>query len=284
MESFARAANELGTTAAAVSQQIRTLEEWLGQRLFERKPRGVILTATGKTFGAEVSSALEKIAIAAESIRKRAPDKQVSISSLPSVVNHWLGERLPDFQRRHPDIQVSITYSAGATTAEEAGTDLLLCHGPQPSLSARLMLSGATRPAASPAYISEHGPFAEPRDLLSAQLLHDQSQQSWIRWFRAAGVEAAPQKGPIFADFNLLRSSLLAGLGIGLCPIALISKDVEEGRLILLFEQASDQAQGYWLLQRKQPSPEAGLMRDWLLEQALEHFRQTRDHSDGAIL
>ncbi|MDQ0457269.1 LysR substrate-binding domain-containing protein [Rhizobium paknamense] len=269
LESFARAAEELGTTSAAISQHVRALEDWLGQPLFARKARGVTLTKAGRAFGTEVSAGLGMIATAAERLRKPARSHHVSLSCLPSVVNHWLGERLPDFQKRHPDLQVSISYSADAQSAEQAGTDLLICHGRQPSPDAVLLISGETRPAASPEFIAAHGPFDQPRDLLTAPLLHDKSPASWSRWFRKVGVEASPQQGPMFADFNLLRSSLLAGLGVGLCPLALIRRDIEDGRLILLFDEGSDQDQGYWLVERSNPSPEAQLMRDWLVAEAM---------------
>ncbi len=268
LESFARAAEELGTTPAAVSQHVRALEDWLGEKLFARKARGVALTKEGRAFGAEVSAGLGLIATAAERLRKPGRNRHVSLSCLPSVVNHWLGERLPDFHRQHPGLHVSISYAPDAQSAEQAGTDLIICHGRQPAADAALIVSGETRPAASPDFISAHGPFERPGDLLTVPLLHDKSPASWGRWFAKLAIEAKPQEGPIFADFNLLRSSLLAGLGAGLCPLALIRRDVEEGRLVLLFDEGSDQDQGYWLVARQKPSAAARLMQGWLIAEA----------------
>ncbi|MBB4005922.1 LysR substrate-binding domain-containing protein [Allorhizobium taibaishanense] len=269
LESFARAADELGTTAAAVSQHVRALEDWLGQPLFERRPRGVTLNGDGRTFGAEVSSGLGLIATAAARLKAASKHETVTLACLPSVVTHWLGPRLPGFRQLYPEVQVTISYAAAqAVRAQDIQADLLLCHGVKPHPGARKILSGETQAAASPAFLALKGPFQHPADLLQADLLHDETVDGWRRWFETAGLRGTVKPGPIFADFTLLRSSLLAGLGVGLCPIALIEEDLAEGRLQLLFDHGSDLDRAYWLVERQLLSPAATLMRDWLIREA----------------
>lgn len=137
-------------SAAAISQHVRTLEQWLGEPLFERQARGVRLTAAGREFGATVSSSLRQVAASAEEIRGRKQRAVVRLASLPSVVAYFLTPRLPRFRALHPDIQVSISYS---TTGMSTPADLTILHGRRPTESAVALFSAATRPTCAPAYL-----------------------------------------------------------------------------------------------------------------------------------
>lgn len=267
-ESFRHAATELGMTAAAVSQHVRTLEDWFGVALFERSARGVRLTAEGRDFSRTVSTSLEAIASASEQLSAARQQRQVRLACLPSMVSHWLAPRLPAFRAAHPDIQVTISYSAGAITPAEAKADLLIQHGVRPSPEALAILSAATRPTAARAYVERSGPFPETSDLGRADLLHDEDKAAWRRWFAEGGIPAPTESGPLFADFNLLVSSVTSGLGVALCPTALIADELARGELQILFERASDTEKYYWLIEADRPTPEVVLMRDWLLSEA----------------
>ncbi|RYC17396.1 LysR substrate-binding domain-containing protein [Ciceribacter ferrooxidans] len=267
-ENFRQAATELGMTPAAVSQHVRSLEDWLGVRLFERSARGVRLTPAGREFGSAVTAGLAGIAAAAERLTAAARRRTVRLACLPSVVTHWLAPRLPRFRAAHPDIQVAISYAAGAKTASEAASDLLIQHGARPDAGAVPILSGATHPTCAPAYLHRKGPIRDPRDLLEADLLHDESPAAWWRWFAEGSLESPREAGPIFADFNLLLSSLTAGLGVALCPTALIADELSRGELEILFDRPTDMEKAYWLTEAASLSPEAVLMRDWLLAEA----------------
>lgn len=269
-ENFRQAATELGMTPAAVSQHVRSLEDWLGVRLFERSARGVQLTPAGREFGDAVSAGLAGIAAAAERLTAGARRRTVRLACLPSVVAHWLAPRLPRFRAAHPDIQVAISYAAGARTAAEAAADLLIQHGTRPDSGALPILSGATRPTCAPAYLHRRRTIRDPRALLEADLLHDESPDAWRRWFAEGGLESPRETGPIFADFNLLLSSLTAGLGVALCPTALIADALSRGELEILFDRPTDMEKAYWLTEAANLSPEAVLMRDWLLSEAVD--------------
>ncbi len=267
-ESFRHAAAELGMTAAAVSQHVRALEGWLGIALFERSARGVRLTPEGRDFSGTVSASLGAIAAAAEQLAAARRPRQVRLACLPSVVSHWLAPRLPAFRAAHPGIQVTIGYSAGAETPAEAKADLLIRHGARPSPEALPILSAATRPTAARSYVERKGPFPDAADLARADLLHDEDKAAWRRWFTEGGIVAPAESGPLFADFNLLVSSVTSGLGVALCPSALIANELARGELQILFERASDTEKYYWLLEADRPTQEAMLMRDWLLSES----------------
>ncbi|MCC8932240.1 LysR substrate-binding domain-containing protein [Rhizobium sp. 'Codium 1'] len=270
-ESFLQAATELGMTAAAVSQHVKALEDWLGLALFERRTRGVRLTADGRELGAACSEGLGHIARAAERLTARRSGLRVSLACKPSVVNHWLGPRLPRFRATHPEIQVSVVYPLGALTPDEAGTDLLIRHGTRPPGGAERILEAATRPTCSPAYLDQHGPIITPADLLKQHLLHDATEAAWHAWLAARGVAGPTPTGPLYADFNLLVSSVLSGLGIGLCPTALIADQLAAGTLKVLFDAPADEDKAYWLLSGADLPEPAAVLRDWLLAERSDH-------------
>ncbi|MCJ8238453.1 LysR substrate-binding domain-containing protein [Peteryoungia algae] len=270
-ESFLQAATELGMTAAAVSQHVKALEDWLGLALFERRTRGVRLTADGRELGAACSEGLGHIARAAERLTARRSGLRVSLACKPSVVNHWLGPRLPRFRATHPEIQVSVVYPLGALTPDEAGTDLLIRHGTRPPGRAERILEAATRPTCSPVYLDQHGPIITPADLLKQHLLHDATEAAWHAWLAARGVAGPTPTGPLYADFNLLVSSVLSGLGIGLCPTALIADQLAAGTLKVLFDEPADEDKAYWLLSGADLPEPAAVLRDWLLAESSDH-------------
>jgi LysR family glycine cleavage system transcriptional activator len=255
-------------TAAAVSQHVKALEEWLGLALFERRARGVRLTAEGRELGDACSEGLGHIARAVERLSARRSARRVSLACKPSVVNHWLGPRLPRFRAAHPEIQVSIVYPLGALTPDEAGTDLLVRHGRRPPGRVDQILPAATRPTCSPAYLQRRGSLTTPADLLNHDLLHDATEAAWQSWLSARGIEGPTPSGPLYADINLLVSSVLSGLGIGLCPTALIADHLTAGTLEVLFDEAADKDKAYWLLSGAELSEPASVLRGWLLEEA----------------
>lgn len=264
-QSFLHAAAELGMTAAAISQHVKSLEEWIGLALFERRPRGVRLTAQGRELGDACSEGLGHIAMTVERLTGRSGQKRVSLACQPSMVTHWLASRLPAFRAAHPDIQVAIVYPLGARTPEEAGADLLIRHGRQPDRPAQAILGAATRPTCSRGYLQRCGPIATPADLLRADLLHDETESAWTAWLASQGLRPPANAGPLFADFNLLVSSVLAGLGIGLCPTALVEKQIEDGELTVLFDHAIDEDKSYWLIAAQTLSEPGKLLAAFLL-------------------
>jgi DNA-binding transcriptional LysR family regulator len=277
--SFSLAAQELGMTAAAVSQHVRNLEAWLGVPLFERHARGVRLTPAGREFGITVSSGLQQIASGAARISQGRNRTVVRLASLPSVVAHFLTPRLPRFRALHPDIQVSISYSGRDHTTE---ADLSIMHGAVPGRKAVALFSAETRPTCALAYRTKSGPFDDVSDLLRAELLHDDSETAWRDWLAIAGMPLPQGAGPIFEDFNLLVTALKTGQGIGLCPTALLRDEIADGQLTILFDRAADADKYYWLVESGDMTESARILSDWLVAEARES--ETRgDYSAATI-
>ena len=264
-ESFTKAAAELNLTAAGVSQHVRSLEEWLGVKLFTRHVRGVTATAAGREFGAAVADGLGHIDIAARQLRFAGTNRPVSVACIASVATRWLIPRLEAFRREYPEIKINIVYALDMKTPEAAGVDLLIRHGPGPAANAIPLLTAETRPTCSAEYKNRHGPIDKPADLLDLDLLHDETTAAWIRWFALDNILRPLKPGPVFADFNLMIASIIGGQGIGLCPTALISDELANGTLVTLFHTPSDTDKSYWLLPAGRLSNEAEIFRDWLV-------------------
>ncbi|MFK0166334.1 LysR substrate-binding domain-containing protein [Rhizobium sp. NPDC090279] len=264
-ESFAKAAAELHLTAAGVSQHVRTLEEWLGVKLFTRHARGVTATISGREFGAAVANGLGHIDIAARQLRLAGNTRPVSVACIASVATRWLIPRLPAFRREYPEIQINIVYALDARTPEAASVDLLIRHGPRPAAHAISLLTAETRPTCSAQYEHGHGPIGKPADLLGLDLLHDETTAAWTRWFALENIHQPLKPGPIFADFSLMIASVIGGQGVGLCPSALISEELANGTLVTLFDTPLDTDKSYWLLEASRLSDQAQIFREWLI-------------------
>lgn len=264
-ESFVKAAAELNLTAAAISQHVRAVENWLGVASFNRHARGVTATTAGREFGAAVTASLGHIEIAARQTRLDSPDRPVSVACIASVATRWLIPRLPVFHKDHPDIRINIVYALDARTPEAAGVDLLIRHGQRPAANAVSLLTAETRPTCSTEYELRHGMLHQPADLAAADLLHDETTAPWARWLALAGVSRPANTGPIFADFSLMIASVIGGQGVGLCPTSLIAEELANGTLITLFDTPLDTDKSYWLLQASRLSREAEIFRDWLV-------------------
>lgn len=267
-ESFVRAAELLGITPTAVSQHVRALEDWLGTPLFVRKARGVRLTKEGHLFAASCQTAIREIRDGAAQVSAQKTKHKVSLACQPSVVSLWLTSRLPQFMEQYPDIQVSIVYPFGARTPHEVGADLLICHGKTLPAHGEKILDAATRPTCSAEYLKRTGPFEGPTALLSARLLHDETEDAWQQWFGQYNIALPSASAPVFGDFNLLIGSILAGHGVGLCPTTLIERDLAAGNLVVLSDDAIDEDKFYWLVGSDSLSEDGALLRQWLLDQA----------------
>lgn len=250
--SVSRAGEEMNLTHAAVSNQIKRLEDWFGQRLFERVGRGVVLTPAGAAFQKAVDAALASIAAAAQELRHEADRKSVRVACVPSIAMRWLIPALSDFHERHKDINVKLVYAKGFETFDSDRYDVLITEMADRDASARAvkLFSRSNRPVASRAYIAKHRHFTEG-SLEGARLLHDETTQDWEDWFEKVGYR--PNKvsnGPVFGDFNLLSAALLTGQGVALCPIDVFRREISEGRLIVLSDVATYEQNGYYMLSK----------------------------------
>ncbi len=271
--SFTQAAAELHITQAAVSHQIRTLEEALGVRLFRRLNRAIRLTEEGQQFVSEVRKALSHLATAMEKLSAPDAGGPLTVSVLPSFASKWLVPRLGRFRERHPEIDVRISPSIQLTDFQRDDVDLGVRYGKgryEGLHSVRLMTEDIF-PVCSPKLLSGAKALRVPGDLRHHTLLHDDGYVDWAMWLLVAGVEEiGPTQGPFFTDSALVIQAAAEGQGVALARGALAADDLAAGRLVKPFDIAIPTEYAYYVVCPKATAqhPKIAAFRDWLLDEA----------------
>jgi len=246
--SFTRAAAELNVTPAAVSHQVRALEEQLGTPLFERSTRRLALTAAGRRLLPAAADAFERLERALDEVRRG--ETLLSITTTPSFGTRWLAPRLGRFVERHPKLEIVIRHTEAPLDLAREGLDcaLRLGGGRWPGLESRLIVPSPLWPVATAAY-ADRQRLAAPGDVGRAALLHFDCRDEWTTWLRRAGLDAALARGGIvFDDENALIHAALAGQGVALVSAPVIEADIAAGRLVPVFGAPPPEGEGYYFV------------------------------------
>lgn len=267
LNSFSRAADELHVTHAAVSHQIRLLEDWFGRSLFVREKRSVRLVPEAAGLAQTLSVSLARIEAEAQAFRLKATG-ELTVACIASIATRWLIPALADFLALHSDINVRVVYAMAQQQFSDADCDVLITLGEdrREGRECARLFSRANRPVASPIYLQRHGRPETSREIAEADLLHDETPERWLNWCRKAGLQPdkAP-RGPVFQDFNLLATAVIAGHGIALCPTEVFRREIERGDLVVLSEIETLSDEGYFLITTRPASQPARQFRDWFL-------------------
>lgn len=271
---FRLAAEELNVTHGAVAQQIRALEASLGARLFEREPRGLALTPTGRAMHPQIRRAFALIAGALASVEPtRERDRRgVTVTVTPSFAARWLIPRLGHFAAIDPDVEVRVLASEAMERLGGHGLpDLAVRLSAPPferAVEAELLLAGDLFPVCSP---SLAGKLTTPADLAGATLLHD-AHDAWPLWLELANAPAPPAVGRRFNQTALALGAALDGQGVALAPAALVADDLAQRRLVAPFGGRMRLASGraFYLITPRlaRTRPEVSAFRDWLLAES----------------
>ena len=267
--SFSAAGEELHVTHPAISHQIRRLEEWLGVPLFYRDARKVRLTEAGATLQTSAGGALAELGATCRRIRRNAGTETLSVGCIPSIASRWLVPRLADFTARHRDIAIRVAYAKAEDRLEDDDNDVLITLGadPSPDVTSLKLFSRISRPACSPHYLAR-AKAESAADIAAADLLHDETRDGWRAWFSKAGMsDVDVGNGPVFADFNILATAVIAGHGVALCPIEVFREELRRGDLVVLSETSTDDDKGYFLTMSAQPSAAAVTFAAWFRDQ-----------------
>ena len=271
--SFNAAAKALFVSQSAISHQVRHLEDWLGQPLFDRSGARSRLLPHGHNLARDLTLALGGIETACQRARAEAEPPALVVAAIPSVAICWLIPRLPDFRAAHPDIPMRIVYSFFGQPVDFNTVHLAFVFSrgvpDLPNIRAEPFLPGESVPVCSPSLIKAFGGAIAPgQGFLDVGLLHDTDTSAWSEWFTTTGA-APPAEfdGSVFEDFNLLRAAALSGQGVALCPKAMIDADLANGSLVQLSDVTVLNEFDYYLL-----APESGdrltisraiTFRDW---------------------
>lgn len=274
---FTRAARELNVTQAAVSRQIQLLEDHLGTRLFQRKPRALSLSADGTRFQQAVTIGLEHIANTATQLKQSGRQGEVTVATSVTFASYWLMSRVAKFRVAHPDIELRLVASAPVADMAVAGIDLAIRYGRGlwPGAKAIHFLDNDVIPVCAPSYLKDRPPLRGPADLLGESLIHlqqfDRNWVSWDSWLRAFGVVGdTARKGPTFDNYLVLVQAALNGQGIALIGVRLAEDFLAQGMLVRPVEATLHSEQAFYLLKSADQAltPPAQVFWDWILAEA----------------
>lgn len=220
-ESFTRAAAELHLTQAAISRQIRALEDNLGTRLFNRTHRSVSLTEAGQQLARSIGHGLETIAATADRLRSRVDNDDIVLLAEIYVAMYWLIPRLPAFHAAYPDIRLRVNASTQPLTYAEESFDIALqCTArPAGALQPLFCVPDAVFPVCSPS-VAAAGSLTLA-ELMACPLLHcrDDPQDGWLtwqEWLRALGSNEDAGAGLVFDNYPVVLQAAVMGQGVGL--------------------------------------------------------------------
>ena len=291
--SFKEAANELSITQAAVSHQIKGLEEYLGVELFRRAGRGVQLTEAARACLPRLREGFDSIAAAVETMRERAAETDLLITAPPVFTARWLMPRLADFAKREPKIELRVFASskmvdAGALDSptlvsgldlreDVSGVEIHLGVGHYPGYRADHLFGVSMTAVANPDVVKGKPPLRTPADLAHQTLLHDDAMElvaggnAWLRWLQNAGVadRVDASHGPRFSSNILALEAASQKLGVALALRPLVDADLQSGRLCAPFEVEMKPQSAYYLVcpEVVADRPAVAAFRKWLLEQ-----------------
>ena len=232
------AAEELHLTPSAVSRHIRTLEKTLGQELFERGFRQVTPTMRGSYYARTLSEAFETIWRATEDVSLReGPRSQkaqrVKLMCEPTFLNLWLADRLPDFRRLHPNVDLEISTSGKRTNVDLAIVDEFVYKaGPALTMMIPLLLT----PVCAPSLLEGPVPLRSPADLFHHHLIHECETTRWKQWLEQEGIsEGAVPAGSTLHDCTLIMREAMNGAGIALADTIMAEDLLRQGKLVAPF-------------------------------------------------
>ncbi|UWR03377.1 transcriptional regulator GcvA [Ruegeria conchae] len=268
--SFAKAAEELHVTPAALSFQIKSLEEHLGQPLFRRLNRAVELTEAGRTLAPGAAEGFTTLQTAWAATRRLQSSGTLTLTAGPALTAKWLAPRLFDFARLHPDIELRLSASLKVVDLRRDDVDAAIRFGISDDAD---LASYAARPDwVTPIMTPElHERFQTPESLRDAPLIFDDSLFKvapgcdWPSWFRAVGMSYSPATGTHFSQPDHAIDAACAGLGVALGRRPLIIKDVSEGRLVAPFKVAvqTEARFRFICLPEAKDRPQIAAFREW---------------------
>lgn len=266
--SFTRAAEELHVTQAAISHQVKALEERLGLPLFRRLPRRLILTEEGQALLPELRDAFGRMAQAIERISARDVGGMLTVSSLTTIVLSWLVPRLPRFQAAQPDIDVRLMTSQRLVdfTREDVDVAIRFGDGKWPGLKSEWMFGELLTPLCGKQLVED---VRTPEDLRQLPLIRT-TEEEWPIWFAAAGIQGVETiRGPLFDSTKIAAQAAIDGLGVVMAPPALFLDDLAAGRLFQPFELTVSTGKSYWLVvpEAWAGRPKIKAFRDWIFSE-----------------
>lgn len=273
--SFTRAADELFVTQAAVSHQIKSLESFLGMKLFLRKNRTLLLTEEGQGYYLDIKDIFSSLQDATQRLLARGAKGAITVALPPSFAIQWLVPRINKFSAEHPDIDVrikAVDFDEGHLT-DDVDVAVYYGKGRWNGLHADKLHTEYLTPICSPMLFQSDKPLEVLDDLRHHTLLHDASREAWKNWirhFNVLGVNV--NQGPVFSHSMLVLQAAALGQGIALGHSVLARPEIQAGRLICPFDEKLITRNAYYLVCHESQAElgKIATFRQWVINQVQE--------------
>ncbi len=252
--SFTEAAKELNLTQTAISHQIKSLEQQLGLKLFNRVGKTISLTKAGEKLLPVASESFDKLESVIQQIKKDSNNPLLTVSVTPSFASQWLVPRLGQFWRDHPEVELNLHHSLELANFIADGVDIAVRggQGEWPGLTSEFLFSLDLSPVCHPALPTDQFPLNSPSDLKYHTLLHEHNYQDWTLWLKAANVcDVDPCTGNIMNDSGSLGIAVENCQGVAMGRLSLIQDDLRSGKIVLPFDITIKSSFSYYLVYPK---------------------------------
>lgn len=281
--SFTRASEELYVTQAAVSHQIKALEEYLGIKLFRRQNRALFLTEEGQSYFLDIKDTFTSLVDATERLLARGAKGSLTVSLQPSFAIQWLVPRLSLFSELYPDIDVrikAVDMDDGSLT-DDVDVAIYYGRGKWKDLHAQKLHTEYLVPVCSPLLLNGSKPLKTPHDLKLHTLLHDTSRRDWTAWFKQASItDVNVNQGPIFSHTSMVLQAAVHGQGVALGHSVLAQPEIDAGRLVCPFNEVLVSKNAYYVVCREEQDELGKIVafRDWMLSLVQEEQQDFVDN------
>src|SRR6266480_24045 len=278
--SFTKAAEELFITQSAVSRQIKALEDHLGLKLFERRPRALALTENGQALYRIATDVLDRLQSATDRLRAETRARQLSITTTTGFASLWLIPRLRRFTSLHPDIDVRISATTDALNLERSLIDLAIryCRPESVPEGAVRLFGEEMIPVCGRALVHDKArPLKRPQDLAQHTLLHfdyagaETMYMDWGTWLTALGIGDLKPAGALhFSQYEQMIQAAISGQGVALGRQPLLNELIEAGTLVAPFRQTLVGSRAYFIIESRFAAgkPHVREFAQWLIAEA----------------
>lgn len=267
--SFTHAADELNVTQAAVSHQVKLLEERLGVALFKRLPRGLMITAEGEALLPVMRESFDRMADMLERLEGGRVRDILHVGAVGTFAVGWLLPRLAHFQARHPLIEVRISTHNNRVDMASEGLDYAIRFGDGAwhGLEAQRLFDAPLSPLCVPRLAET---LKAPSDLFRHTLLRSYRESEWSHWFAAAGISRPPARpcGITFDSSLAMMEAAVQGAGVALAPPRMFARLLGSGQVVQPFDIHAALG-SYWLTRLKSRKLSAAMatFANWLFEE-----------------
>ncbi len=273
--SFAAAAEELSVTPAALSFQIKSLEEHLGAPVFRRLNRAVELTDLGRALAPGTAQGFANLKAAWSGARRMLDSSGLTVTAGPAITSKWLSPRLFQFAEAHPEIELKFLASMKMVNLEQSEVDIAIRfgRGREPGMHSVYIMNEWVTPMLAPRLAEK---VKTPEDLFKLPLMHMEDglelsrDANWEVWCKHAGLPMPPRGGPSFSHPDHAVNAAVAGAGVIMGRISLSAGDLAEGRLVAPFPLALTTNDRFRMVcaPGAEARPHVRAFIDWVLEQA----------------